>query len=135
MAVATVLMICSFASADIILTSGDIGPSNPVTMIHDRVGLLMTRPEAWVVSNINIPYPSEFEGEDEIHVTLYFVPDAASAGDVDFRVSYYVHNVGDGKPSYSTTHFQSETSSTSTSAGGSTATSQTLTQRASISTR
>ena len=48
---ATLFVVLSYpvASADIILTSGDIGPSDPTVMIHNNIGRLMTRTEAWVL--------------------------------------------------------------------------------------
>ena len=86
---------CPLAAAEIIVTSGDIGPSDPAVMIHNNVGCLMTRPESWVISTIVIPYPSELVGETELSITVYFVPDSPSAGDVSFKVHYYAYGVGD----------------------------------------
>lgn len=94
-AVILVCLSCPMATADIILTSGDIGPSDPTVMIRDNAGLLMTRTESWVISTVVIPYPSELVGEAQISVTVYFVPDSPDAGDVDFKVEYHTYGVGD----------------------------------------
>ena len=90
-----IFLSCAVVSAEILVTSSDIGPSDPTVMIHNNVGRLMTRSESWVVSTIVLPYPAELVDATEILVTIYFVPDSPDAGEVDFKVSYYTYGVGD----------------------------------------
>lgn len=87
--------VVQFASAEVWISAGDMGPSDPDTMIFDRTGLLLTRPESWVHSNTALPYPVTLAGAETIEVTLYFIPDDTVAGDVDFGISWSTHNVGD----------------------------------------
>jgi hypothetical protein len=85
----------SAAQGAIYLTAGDIGPSDPTVMLHEKEGLSMTRPESWVYSGGAIAYPEEFYEAVGLTITLYFIPATSSPGNVNFKVHIDSYNIGD----------------------------------------
>ena len=80
--------------ATIYLTPGDIGPSS-ATMILRRQGLFMPKDASFVYSGTTIAYPQEFIDATSITVSLYFLAETSTPGDVRIRCRLNSYNVGD----------------------------------------
>lgn len=91
----TLLIPLSAAKAGVWLTPSDVTPSNATTMIVENKGRLFPNPDAWIVSRLVIPYADELAGAPALRLTIYFIPDAVTAANVDWRVSVVSYAPGD----------------------------------------
>jgi hypothetical protein len=83
------------ALAAIVINAGDIGASYPDVMVHDRKGFFMPRSEAYVFSNTAIPYPEDLVGASSLQVSLYFITETVTSGNVRMRCWLDSYNTGD----------------------------------------